>query len=535
MRRILLILALTAASCMAAALYFDVSPDSHFVVTNRAGDTLWKSSAAATDSLLAAWGILGAPVWLKTGDSIKVDSGTVGTWGDLRWLGLLGKAADATGADSADVGVVSRSCTGNAATADSSKGGATRATLAAQATVADSSTGGATRATTAQSLQGQDTTALWDAKTLQGKDTTALFAAKTATKIASDGDSAKVWTMTSPTTQGWLTASGGGGDSTWLFGAFTDSVTSGKFIGPLTGNVTGDVNGSSGSCTGNAATATLADSTIAIPDAITGTSVTITGRDSAAAQKGDTIIGRVKTAFIQPPADSVQALQIFKANGTTSIFNVDSRNERVGIGTTTPIAALDVNGDIKLSGASYRYIYGPIGAYDLGLVSEQNLNFYANSFTPLRIRKGTVASNTVGQCLNFGAADDADLGFFVDRSAATTWRARGSGAAANPTLIRSTGGRIIFYADTNKTDLGTYTPTERMRIDCNGQVSICTTAARSTEKLFVKGNILSSGQVGMSAFALGAAIWDSITYAADTSEMYIWTRGKKGTVTLAAP
>jgi parallel beta-helix repeat protein len=61
---------------------------------------------------------------------------TIGTraWGDGIWLALAGKAADASGADSADIGVVSRSCTGNAVTADSSKGGATRATLAANAT-----------------------------------------------------------------------------------------------------------------------------------------------------------------------------------------------------------------------------------------------------------------------------------------------------------------------------------------------------------------------------------------------------------------
>jgi len=68
----------------------------------------------------------------------------------------------------------------------------------------------------AATLQGKDTTALWNAKTLQGKDTTALYAAKTAAKIASNGDSAKVWTMTSPTTQGW--AAGGGGAT------FTDTM-----------------------------------------------------------------------------------------------------------------------------------------------------------------------------------------------------------------------------------------------------------------------------------------------------------------------
>ena len=31
------------------------------------------------------------------------------------------------------------------------------------------------------------------------------------------------------------------------------------------------------------------------------------------------------------------------------------------------------------------------------------------------------------------------------------------------------------------------------------------------------------------------ALWDSLTYAADTSAMYIWTKGKKATVVLGAP
>ena len=53
---------------------------------------------------------------------------------------------------------------------------------------------------------------------------------------------------------------------------FDGTVTSDAFAGPLTGNVTGDVSGSSGSCTGNAATATLAT------DA---TSITVSANNSA--------------------------------------------------------------------------------------------------------------------------------------------------------------------------------------------------------------------------------------------------------------
>jgi len=295
----LLLLILMAGSALAAPLYFAVSPDSHFVVLDRTGDTLWKSSAAgsgSTDSLLAAWGILGAPVWLKTGDSIKVDSGTVGTWGDLRWLSLLGKAADATGADSADlaklardadsldghaasyfataaaaakaqdtanralagpdtvgtrsfgggiwlalagkaadasgadsadVGVVSRSCTGNAATASTAAANTglwkmldTTYFVKTTGTGADS-TGNhlVVQATRFRGALTGDVTGTADSAVAAGR----------ATKIASDGDSAKVWTMTSPSTQGWLAAAGGGGgggDSTWLIPqTLTDGAT----------------------------------------------------------------------------------------------------------------------------------------------------------------------------------------------------------------------------------------------------------------------------------------------------------------------
>ena len=43
----------------------------------------------------------------------------------------------------------------------------------------------------------------------------------------------------------------------------TGIATATSFSGPLTGNVTGNVSGSSGSCTGNAATATEATEAIA--------------------------------------------------------------------------------------------------------------------------------------------------------------------------------------------------------------------------------------------------------------------------------
>ena len=89
-------------------------------------------------------------------------------------------------------------------------------------------------------LQGQDTTALWNAKTLQTKDTTALFAAKTAAKIASNGDSAKVWGMTTPSTQGWMTGGGSSFSDTMWYTPQTLTVSSGRtaWNGALGGRAT---------------------------------------------------------------------------------------------------------------------------------------------------------------------------------------------------------------------------------------------------------------------------------------------------------
>ncbi len=56
--------------------------------------------------------------------------------------------------------------------------------------------------------------------------------------------------------------------------------------------------------------------------------------------------------IFQPTTDSTDFLQILDADGGTPVFNVDSVNERVGIGVAIPISVLDVNGIITLSGGT---------------------------------------------------------------------------------------------------------------------------------------------------------------------------------------
>jgi len=53
--------------------------------------------------------------------------------------------------------------------------------------------------------------------------------------------------------------------------------------------------------------------------------------------------GKVKTGVIYPSINSTTAVQINRADGTTNVFNVDTINNRVGIGTTTPGAKLHIS------------------------------------------------------------------------------------------------------------------------------------------------------------------------------------------------
>jgi hypothetical protein len=45
---------------------------------------------------------------------------------------------------------------------------------------------------------------------------------------------------------------------------------------------------------------------------------------------------------VKPAADSITAFRIFASNGATNLFNVDSTNSRIGIGTASPSAAVHV-------------------------------------------------------------------------------------------------------------------------------------------------------------------------------------------------
>lgn len=66
------------------------------------------------------------------------------------------------------------------------------------------------------------------------------------------------------------------------------------------------------------------------------------------------------SVVLQPNTDSTTFFQVLDANGGTPIFNVDSTNERIGIGIAAPGGKLEVAGDIRVldSGSNPRIVIG---------------------------------------------------------------------------------------------------------------------------------------------------------------------------------
>ena len=76
------------------------------------------------------------------------------------------------------------------------------------------------------------------------------------------------------------------------------------------------------------------------PNAIDGT----TGTELSVASQA-TYDGRYVRAIggtVTPTSNSTTALKVTKADGTTQVFDIDTTNARVGIGTATPNSPLEV-------------------------------------------------------------------------------------------------------------------------------------------------------------------------------------------------
>jgi len=145
------------------------------------------------------------------------------------------------------------------------------------------------------------------------------------------------------------------------------TLTSTAFSGPLTGNVTGNVSGSSGSCTGNAATATTAGGLTGTPNITVGTITSGTTNISSALPwsgrsanplSGQLIISAPSQRLIlgsyytngQGAASTIQASDFYDAVDHGANLLLNPIGGYVGIGCNTPGYLLDVNGRMRATG-----------------------------------------------------------------------------------------------------------------------------------------------------------------------------------------
>lgn len=132
--------------------------------------------------------------------------------------------------------------------------------------------------------------------------------------------------------------------------------------------------------------------------------------------------------------DSTTAFQIQPASSATPVFNVDTENARIGIGTAAPLYKLDVR---STSGASQIHISA--SDVDSG---------------------GYIASNIASALMLMGGAS-YDGANFVAKT-------------ANASMIVATVGAIGLYSDTGLTAGNTYTPTARLIVASSGNVGVNT-------------------------------------------------------------
>ena len=78
-----------------------------------------------------------------------------------------------------------------------------------------------------------------------------------------------------------------------------------------------------------------------------------TGTTAGATAQAQVFTKGIITGLIYPAVDSTTAFQINKADGVTNIFNVDTTNGRVGIGTNTPKGLLDVVGSSNSTSTAF--------------------------------------------------------------------------------------------------------------------------------------------------------------------------------------
>lgn len=239
----------------------------------------------------------------------------------------------------------------------------------------------------------------------------------------------------------------------------------------------------------------------------------------------NTFSNKIIAPGIKPASDSVTAVQITAADGTTAVINVDTTNGNVGIGDTSPSYKLDVNGVINALG-TYRvtnqvfvsYTYGDQLTIGTGYANDKLQLKAGGAAVMTALTTGNIGIGTTSPVNALSVVGNVDISYgnnLYFPSAMGATKAKLFVSDVNGTFKIQSGNSVLTLADSGGSaslksystfvDIGgaydngansyiKFTPagTERMRIINNGNVGIGTTGPYSRLHV-VAGNSLSTG------------------------------------------
>jgi len=130
-------------------------------------------------------------------------------------------------------------------------------------------------------------------------------------------------------------------------------------------------------------------------------SINISGMATADTVKGTTA---VQTASIRPITDSTAAIQFQNAAGTVTVMDVDTTNDRIGIGTTAPAATLDIKGPTSDTTTDVLNIENAAGGSIINARDDGRITFGTTAASGTPTTFGSMDTHT---------ADTNDGNFFV--------------------------------------------------------------------------------------------------------------------------
>jgi len=236
--------------------------------------------------------------------------------------------------------------------------------------------------------------------------------------------------------------------------------------------------------------------------------------------------------IIKPSSDSTSAIKITKADGTTVVFNIDSNNGFIGIGTDTPGQILELRRDNASIGIRF---HDPNDRwYTIGIDYNDGRKFKINedggfssnnrlTISGSNIGIGTTSPSTRLHLHNgrfrVSESDGSGLAGIIELSNGTKINYIFTGSDGHLyTRTDDTSKHVLLQAGSSSGNVGinTTTPSEKLEVNGNakvGEIKVSNGTFRSlTRSNFI---LVLQGDRNMVLYDNGTAIWNSGTAQSD--------------------